>query len=205
MSRRRVIYVPAAAAAISIGRSNSASVSGAGTSLSVGWASGGAAANGTWLIAVTRVTNGTGTITGGSAWTQIGSTGVYYKQAGASEPTTYSVAYSGSSKSDGVVVTICEVIGASSMESSAPATNTSTSPSVTSTAAGDCVVVAMSHSSAAATITPPTGYTKQSSVSETSAFLASAIGTKLNVGSGTIAPGAWNASYSTLVSLAFKP
>lgn len=192
----------AAPAVITIGRSNYGYTSGVGSSFSVGWASGGAAAAGTFLVATTKVTNGTGVITGGSAWTQIGSTGVFWKVCGAGEPTTYSVSYAGSSKGDSGLVAICEVLGAGSMESSASASNTATSPSVTSTDAGDCVVVAMRHNASAATVTAPSGYTKQ--VGTYDGVQSVAISTKLLVGSGTIAPGAWNASYLTLVSLAFK-
>lgn len=199
-------WTPASApASISIGRSNSAAQTGSGASMSVGWASGGAAANGTWLVAVIHTNmSGTGTISGGSAWTQIGTTKVFYKQCGASEPTTYSITYSGSSKADGTVVTICEVIGASSMESSGSGTSTNTAPSVTSTASGDCIVLAMGHGNSAATITPPSGYTTQSSISNGTATEATAIATKLNVGTGTIAPGTWNTSFDVLASLAFK-
>lgn len=192
-----------APASITLGRNNSNSVSGVGGSFTIGWSSGGAATNGTWLVAAIRVSAGTGAISGGSTWTQIGSTGIWYKQCGASEPTTYSIVYSGSGKGDDGVVAICEVIGANSMESSASATSTNTAPSVTSTNAADCVVLGMGNNAAAATITPPTGWTKQ--IGNNNGSRAVAIAAKLNAGSGTIAPGTWNASYSSLVSLAFKP
>lgn len=204
MTRHRLIYVPSASTpSITIGRKNSVSVTGSGGNFTIGWSSGGAAANGTWLVAVIGEVQAATPplISGGSTWTRLGTTNCYYKQCGPSEPTTYTVQYIGAAKPDGTAVTICEILGASAVDATASVTSSSTSPSVTSSAASDAIVVAMRNSSAAATITPPSGYTLQSSISGNA---ASAIATKLNVGSGSISPGAWNTSFSALHTLAFK-
>lgn len=193
----------ASAASISIGRSNVRYVSGSGTDFTIGWASGGAAANGTWLVAVIgEVTGATAPlITGGSTWTRLGSTKCYYKQCGASEPTTYTVKYVGASKSEATAVAIIEVIGANSMEASASATGTNAAPSVTTTAATDCIILAMQQNTGSSP-TPPSGYTLGTTTSLINA--SAAVASKLNVGSGSISPGNWGASYGSLHTLAFK-
>ena len=190
-----------AAAAISIGRSNSVSVTGSGSSFTIGWSSGGAAANGTWLVAVIGETTSAThpLISGGSTWTRLGSTNCYYKQCGVSEPTTYTVQYVGSTKGDGTNVSILEIIGSSAVDVSGSATSTATSPTVTTTAT-DCIVLAM-RDSAANAATPPSGYTRQT---YSSVNAASSLATKLLVASGSVAPGSWSASCSALHTLAFK-
>jgi len=193
-----------AAAAIAVGRSNTVYTSGSGTNFTIGWTSGGAAANGTWLVAVIgEATSATAPlISGGSTWTRLGSTKCYYKQCGAAEPTTYTIQYVGSAKGDATAVAIIEVIGATSMESSSSATSTNVSPSVTTTAAGDAIIVAMQQGTGA-TPSPPSGYTLGTTVSMANA--SAGVASKLNVGVGTIAPGNWGASYGNLHTLAFKP
>ena len=206
---------------ITLGRSNSAVIAGTNTSCTIGWASGGAAASGTWLVAVCR--NNTGNsfnITGGSAWTEIGTSNIFYKQCGPSEPTTYSCQYSGSNKDEAQSITILEVIGASSVEASSSAAATNTPPSRTSTDAGDLAVIAggLADFLVDLTITPPAGYTtaskhdKSNDVSLYTSNACTIIATKSSVGTGTIAPGAFvcttSSSHSTLqqvATLLFKP
>jgi hypothetical protein len=200
---------PPAASSIALGRSNSASTSGAGGNYTIGWASGGAAANGTWIVLIARdnISNAM-SVSGGSAWTQVGTSKCWYKQCGASEPTTYTITYTGGSKSDGGSATMLEITGASSMESSASSSSTNTPPSVTSTSASDIVVVAGGYGSGTTTvITAPSGYTTQSK--RDNATVVTAIAAKTSAGSGTISPGAWSltnsVTFQSVATLAFKP
>lgn len=205
MSRRRLIFVPAPVAAITLGRSNSRFVDGTGGSYTIGWASGGAAAAGTLLIAVIEEATDSGShpyISGGSAWTRIGTTKCYYKISGASEPTTYTISYAGESKAEGSAVAILEVFGASSVEDATSASATATAPSVTSTNANDLIVVAAGNGSALGTITPPAGCTTRATGSGNA---VACLATKVPGVTGTIAPGAWNTSYKKLYTLAIKP
>jgi hypothetical protein len=200
----------ASVAGITIGRSNTASVTGTGSSYSIGWSTGGAAASGSWLVLVARdnISNNWN-ITGGAAWTQIGSSKIWYKQCGGSEPASYSLSYSGSNKDEAASMTILEVLGASSMESAASAANTNTPPSVTSTNANDLIVIAGGYGGFATTgvITPPSGYTVQSK--RDGQTVITAIATKPAAGSGTISPGAWSITnslvFQQVATLAFKP
>lgn len=206
MSSHQLKFIRRASTGITLGRSNSAYSNGVGGSYSIGWSSGGATANGTWLIAIVEESTDSGShpyISGGSAWTRLGSTKCYYKQAGSSEPTTYSISYAGSSKSEGSAVTILELFGASSVESTANSSATNASPSVTSTNAGDCVVLAAGYgTSGLGSFTPPSGWTSQSSVIQNA---ATCIAAKLNAGVETISPGNWNTTFKKLYALAFKP
>ncbi|CAB4177878.1 hypothetical protein UFOVP1004_34 [uncultured Caudovirales phage] len=205
MSSHQIKFIRRAASAISIGRSNSRAVDGSGGSYTIGWASGGAATVGTLLVAVVEEATSSGThpyITGGSAWTRLGTTKCYYKICGAAEPATYTISYAGSSKGEGSAVAILEVFGATSVESTLDASATNVSPSVTSTNANNLVVVAAGNNSALGTVTPPTGWTKQSTGSGNA---VACIGTKLVAGSGTISPGNWNTTYTKLYTLAIKP
>ena len=194
------------AAGITLGRSNSTYSNGVGSSYTIGWSSGGAAANGTWLVCVVEENTDSGShpyVSGGSAWTRLGTSKLYYKQAGASEPTTYTISYAGSSKGEGSAATILELFGASSVESTATSATTNVSPSVTSTDAGDCVVLAAGYgTSGLGSFTPPATWTTRSSVIQNA---ATCIAAKLNAGSGTISPGNWNTTYKRLYALAFKP
>lgn len=195
----------AAPAAITLGRSNSRAVNGAGSSYTIGWASGGAAAAGTLLIAIVEEATDSGShpyITGGSAWTRIGTTKCYYKICGAAEPLTYTISFAGSSKGEGSAVAILEVFGAASVESVNDASSTNVSPSVTSTDANDLVVVAAGNGGALGTVTPPTGWTTQALGSGNA---VACLATKLTAGAGTISPGNWNTSYKKLYTLAIKP
>lgn len=194
-----------APAAITLGRSNSRAVDGSGSSYTIGWASGGAAANGTWLVAMVEEATNSGThpyITGGSTWTRHGTTKLYYKQCGASEPTTYTISYAGATKGEGSAVAILEVFGASSVEAVNDASSTNASPSVTSTDANDLVVVGAGNGAALGTVTPPTGWTTQTLGSSNA---VACLATKLAAGSGSISPGNWNTTYKKLYTLAFKP
>ena len=206
MSSHQIRFIRRATTGITLGRSNSAYSNGVGGSYTIGWSSGGAAANGTWLVCVVEEKTDSGShpyVSGGSAWTRLGTSKLYYKQAGASEPTTYTISYAGASKSEGSAVSIMELFGASSVESTANSATTNVSPSVTSTDAGDCVVLAAGYgTSGLGSFTPPTGWTTRSSVIQNAATCLAA---KLNAGSGTIAPGNWNATFKQLYALAFKP
>jgi hypothetical protein len=203
--RRRLIHIPKPVVAITLGRSNAATADGTGGNYTIGWASGGAAASGTWLVAIVEEATDSGShpfITGGSAWTRLGTTKCYYKQCGGSEPTTYTISSSRGSKGEGSAVAIMEIFNAASVESTNDASNTATAPSVTSTDAADLVVLAAGNGGALGTITPPAGWTKQATGSSNA---VACLATKLNAGSGTISPGAWNTTYKKLYSLAFKP
>ena len=205
MSSHQLKFIRRAAAGITIGRSNSRAVDGTGSSYTIGWAAGGAAANGTWLVAVVEEATGSGThpyITGGSAWTRLGTTKCYYKQCGASEPTTYTISYAGASKGEGSAVAILEVFGASSVEATANASSTNAAPSVTTTDANDLIVLGAGNSSALGTVTPPTGWTTQTTGSGNA---VACLATKLLAGLGSISPGNWNTTYAKLYTLAFKP
>ena len=158
--------VAAGGGGVTVSRSNSASISGSNTSLSIGWVSGGAAASGKWLVAVCR--NNTGNsynITGGSAWTEIGTSNIFYKQCGASEPTTYSCSYFGSKKDEAQSITIIELSGVTSFDEAVAAATTNTLPTTaTSSNSNGLVVIAggLAGFILDATITPPAGYTTQS-------------------------------------------
>lgn len=198
---------PAAAVSLSVGRSNSASVSGAGSSYSIGWTSGGAAANGTWLVLVARdnISNGWNII-GGSAWTQLGTTKIWYKQCGSSEPTTYTISYSGSSKADTACMSMIEILGASSVEVSGYTTNTNTPPALTGMTAGNIgVVVGGDNGGGTGVITAPSGYTMQTK--RDSADAMTAIATKTGLGTSET-PGNWSitnsVTFNVVASLAFK-
>lgn len=204
MTRHRLIYVPSVSSpAITIGRSRTVYTSGAGGNFSIGWPSGGAAASGTWLVAIiSEATSATAPlISGGSAWTRLGSTKCYYKQCGASEPTTYTVQYVGTTKSDATSVSIIEVIGASAVDATASATSTSSAPSVTTTSATDAIVLAVGHNTGS-TPSPPSGYTLGSTTTMTN--ISTGLASKLNVGLGSIAPGNWGSSFTALHTIAFK-
>lgn len=214
---------PAAAppAGVTVGRSNSAAIAGSNTSCAVGWASGGAAANGTWLVAVCR--NNTGNsynITGGSAWTELGTSNIFYKQCGASEPTTYSCQYFGSKKDEAQAISIIEILGASSMEAGTSASATNTCPARTSTDAGDLAVIAgaLAGFLVDLTIAPPSGYTlatkndKSNAVGFYTSNANTILATKSSVGSGSISPGAFSCTTSSghgtldqVATLLFKP
>jgi len=210
-----------AATGISFGRNATGSITGTNTNYTVGF-SGGASAAGTWVVAVIQdVDTGQATISGGSAWTKAAggqdvgsgySARCYYKKCGASEPSTYTVTYAGSSKSDANCVTIFEVLGANATnpDDIQVTSNTATPHSVTSSATTDCVVlVAADSQMTGAGFTPPTGYTAQGNieVANGTTFLLTAIAAKLNVGAGTISPGAWGSpetSADFLWTIAFK-
>lgn len=194
----------AAVTPIAVGRANSASITGTGSSYTIGWASGGAVAAGTLLIAVIEEATNSGThpyISGGSAWTRLGTTKCYYKICGASEPTTYTISYAGASKGEGSAVAILEVFGATSVEDATSASATNTAPSVTSTNANDLVVLGAGYEGTLGTVTPPTGWTKQTTGSGNA---VACLATKLTAGSGTISPGTWNTTYKKLYTLAVK-
>lgn len=199
-------YVPPASG-ISIGRSNSASITGSGGSFAIGWASGGAAANGTWLVLVARdnISN-TWNITGGAAWTQLGTTKIWYKQCGASEPTTYAISYSGSSKDDTACMSMIEILGASSMEVSNTGANSLTPPTLTGMTAGNIgVLVGGDNGGGTGVITAPSGYTLQTKRDTADAMTA--IATKTGLGTSE-SPGNWSitnsVTFNVLASLAFK-
>jgi len=198
----------AAAASIAVGRSNSASTTGTGTTYSIGWSSGGAAANGTWIVFVARDNSAnTPVVSGGSAWTQLGTSKVWYKQCGASEPTTYSVSYSGSAKGDTGCCTMVEILNASSMEASATGTSTNTPPALATITSGDIVVVVGggSGSGSNGAITAPSGYTMASKRESADAVTAAATKT---VSATSETPGAFtitnSATFAVVASLAFK-
>lgn len=208
MTTHRFLYVPALSAAITLGRSNSSVKSGSGSSQSIGWASGGAAANGTWLV-LAIIDNETGNYTpsGGTAWTRLGSTKIWYKQCGASEPTTYSVTYDGGSKNSAGAMVIQEILGATSVDASASTTSSgTTSPAVTVTGSADLVVLAaVATGQSANPPSAPSGYTLRASNTPTgSATVLAAIATKAGVGAGTETPGAWGNSWNQLGTIAFK-
>lgn len=88
---------------VTIGRTATATVSGAAGNQSIGF-TGGASTSGKWLVAVITCSStnpsGDGVISGGSGWTQMVTDAsptarVFYKQCGGSEPSTYTIAYSG--------------------------------------------------------------------------------------------------------------
>lgn len=201
---------------ISIGRAATASKNGSVASYTIGL-SGGAAAAGTWIVAVFGGSAPTQTIAdtvgGGGTWTEMnaGSTSkrCYVKLCNGSEPTTYTITFNGTAKSTNSCCVIVEILGANATnpDAHAEATNTATSPSATSSATTDAAVLCVldNESGASANFSsPPSGYTSQGSISLGSSSdppTLAKIVTKLNVGSGTISPGSWITSSNTACQL----
>lgn len=206
-------WAPEASGAIAFGRKNTATTTGSGSNYTIGWAAGGAAANGVYLIAViaNNIASGLPNISGGSAWTQatgsVAGYSCYYKTAGASEPSTYTITYAGSAKSDCSSCSIFELTGqnATNPDDVTSAASTATPSTVTSSASSDCVVVVIAGQTGTA-FTAPSGYTLQGAVNVTpfGGNVGCAIAAKLSAGSGTISPGAWNQSGTKLWTLAIK-
>ena len=193
---------------IANGRSASNGTTGATSSFTVGFGS--ASATGVWIVAVVQSNTPVNSISGGTnAWTPVASSSsgaiVYTHLVASSEPTTYTVTYSGSGKSDGAECTIFEVLNANSTnpDASGTATSSATPPSKTSSAATDASVIVWAGYS-----TPPTapsGYTIQGSGSIAGTpVTGTAIASKLSVGSGAISPGAWSASGNVVGHILFK-
>ncbi len=197
-------YAPPVAG-LSVGRSNFRVVNGSSGSYTLGWAAGGAAANGTWLVAVVEEATASGThpyFSGGSAWTRVGTSKCYYKQCGASEPTTYTVSFAGQSKGEGSAACIIEVFGASSVEAAVAASSTNASPTLSPFTTGSLVVLGAGGSGAQiTTATPPTGWTVGPRASGNA---GSCLATHFPAGSGSLSPGNWDTTYTRLYSLSFK-
>lgn len=195
---------------MAIGRTATGSANGVGSDYTVGF-SGGASAEYTLLLAVIANESGaTASISGGSDWTQFTDRtslfSAWYKLCGASEPSTYTIAYSGGSASDGSACSIVEVLHCSptNPESVGALSNTDTPPPTTSTSASTCVAVLVADSvggSAPHFDVAPTGFTLQGHVDDFSVTTrdtkTAAIATKLNVGIGTVTPGPWGNPDST--------
>jgi len=193
-------------AGLSVGRSNFRVVNGSSGSYTLGWASGGAAANGTWLVAMLEEAMVSGShpyFSGGSAWTRVGTSKCYYKQCGPSEPLTYTVSFFGQSKSEGSSACIMEIFGASSVEAAVAATSTNASPTLSPFTAGSLVVLGAGGSGAQiSSAVPPTGWTIGPAASGNA---GSCLATNFPAGSGSLSPGNWNTTYTRLYSLSFKP
>lgn len=188
-----------AAASIAVGRAASAGNNGANASFTIGF-SGGAAAAGTWVILVGATNSGTFTVSGGTnAWTQMDSGSRVWKHlAAASEPATYTVTYSGASKSDCAEASMVEITGANSTnpDASAFAITTSANQSATASASGDIGVICWKSNTSSTLPTAPSGWTIQSSGSQTPSGGAcgTVIATKTGLASGSISPGSWSLS-----------
>ena len=184
------------------GRCASTGVGNTGANYTLGFA-GGAAANGTWIVAIIsdNQPSSNNTITGGSSWTAAtgNTTGcrVFYKQAGASEPSTYTISYAGSGKANCSCTVIFEVLNANATnpDVTANATSTTTPPAVTTTGTSDISILCAPVSGAVAvpsTFTAPSGWVIPTNGSLTQNTLVQCVlAYKLISGAGTITPGSW--------------
>lgn len=184
---------------IAVGRNAKASISGTGSSITINF-SGGAPVAGTRIIFISANSTGggTGIPSGGTnPWTQIASFISYYyiyeHVCDGSEPSSYTVSYGGSSKSDGLACAMIEILNANSVnpDGSATANSTTSTPSLTSTTAND-ISIALWASNVASAATSPAGYTEQVNCVQSASFRSVVISTATNVGTGTIAPGTWS-------------
>lgn len=196
----------ASAPAFAVGRAASFGGDGNASTFSGGFGS--APAAGTWIVLIGWSNTGALTPSGGTnAWTLVGSTSgakMYVHLAAASEPSTYTITYSGASKSDGGEVSIIEITGANATnpDDSGVATSTATCPTKTSSAANDIAVVGWTNNTSIPTA--PSGYTLQTSGTNTQTSIKSALATKTAIGSGSISPGNWSGSGNLVGTVLFK-
>jgi hypothetical protein len=118
---------------------------------------------------------------------------MYYKICGGSEPTSYSVAYSGSGKSDASKAALFEITGpnATNPVDVKYAASTATNPTATASGAGEIGIILYSVENTIAQPSPPSGWTIQCQTAGTTNTYAVGIATQTGLGSGSVTPGAW--------------
>lgn len=166
---------------------------------------------GSWIILIGCTNTGAMTPSGGTnGWTQIATANLGGQQAwihecAASEPSSYTITYSGANKADSCEVSIVEIVNgnATNPDDVDSATATATNASSTSSAANDIAVIGWAKVSGSIP-TAPSGYTLQTSGTNVQGPCSAALATKKNVGSGTISPGNWSASGDLLVTVLLK-
>ena len=191
-----------------VSRANSAGSSGI-VSFELGWVSGGAAAAGVFLVAAIGSNTGTAaTISGGSTWILLNNIyghSVYYKVAGGSEPSSYTITYNGVGIKDGATASIIEIenCNATNPDASASSTYTVTNPSAISTNVDDLSVICFAGGGTAPIA--PSGYTINTSISDFPNGVGTTIANKVNVGSGSISPGDWSLPATNASTILVKP
>ncbi len=189
----------------SVGRSVTNGQNGNNSSYSLALSPAPVAGTQLWLVGASNT--GTFTPSGGtgSAWTRYDSpTGyIYGKLCNGTEPTSYSITYSGSAKADASIAAIVEILNANATNPDDHQVNTGsdTPPSATSSSLNDLAVLGW----IGGTILPtaPAGYTIQTSGTKTS--YGATIATKTSAGSGSISPGAFSVAASYISTALFKP
>lgn len=188
----------------SVGYSNSASTSGNTGNYSL---PSGSPSAGKLVFVVISDTNSPSVpvVSGGASWTQAtGSTtgrGLWYKVAGGSEPANYTITYAGGSKSDCSCAGVVWIINGATLDAIQSASSTSISPSATSTYANALGVV-FAASNSASSPSKPSGYSANVTIASVS--VDAGVGSKQQVGTGTISPGSWGASQARLWTAVVK-
>jgi hypothetical protein len=190
---------------ISFGLATTGTNSGVSSGCTVTFSSAGAP--GTWIyLLITDNTSTSNSITGGTnAWTRIYYNGtnnaMWVHKCATSEPTSYTISWTGSSKNDVIYTGAVQILGANGTNPDAynsynsfSGAAVSASPTATSSATTDAAIISIWTSA-----TPPSGY---STLVTTTSQLT--IAGKLNVGAGLITPGNWSASGTTLGTVLFK-
>jgi hypothetical protein len=197
----------ATAAAIVQGRCASTGVNNTGSNYTLGF-SGGAAANGSWIIALIsdNQTSSNNTISDGTglSWTpaagNVTGSRLYYRQCGASEPANYTISYAGSGKLNVSCAMIFEILNANATNPDAAqnATSTATPPAATTTGTSDISILVASINgtgSSTSTFTAPSGWTIPTNGSITQNALAQCVmAYKLVSGAQTVTPGSWGSA-----------
>lgn len=211
-SRDDIDFVVDTAPAPTTGRTAVGTDTGVNPDYQVGF-SGGACADGTWLVAIINDdSGGDATISGGSTWTRASggeinvashSCQLWYKRCGASEPSTYTV----SSGGNGSACTLLEIFDADTTnpDDIQHSTNTATAPTATQSSTNALAVIVAADDTNFTAYTEPSGYT----LMDGSSFQGtSAIAVKTLSGAGSVSPGNWtgvSGTTSFVWTLIFKP